>query len=366
MSREVTGIMGIGKESSYDTAVSPTHIFHSSEARHGSRMAKFDEGETVNGFNHSTGLTPTQDLSRPRINTVAHDEAVACLLAASHGADAVTTPSGATAARQHKITPFAVSGELASYTIQSSVTTVSETTVKKATRYSGCLCDTFTMSGSVRDKVVRISTEFAASGTRAAGVDLSAASRPNFGPHIFNNIFLFVGVSYTAGSLNLPVFASSAEAPDGAEIGSAVNLSTYIRGFTYSRRNNIDQEGGHAGSTGLVATSMFSGKPEMTLSLTLRFDDTVSALLDLIDGDGDYWRSMALCCWSNTKIEDVTTDYQHAFSGFFPRAEQNSEPQWNSTNLGVREFTIDFLITEDQTNNAAEWYVWNKDATDHA
>jgi|GEM_PF-6425040 len=363
MARENTGVMGLAKETTYDTAVSPAHIFYCTEARHSSAVDGFDEAETANGSAFSTGLTGMADMTRLNIRSVGHDEALAGLAATALGSDTVTTPASATAARQHKIVPMAVSSELASYTIQASVTTKSETTIRKATRYSGGICNSFTMGSSVRDKPLRIAAEYAVSGTQAAGVTLASASIPNYGPFKHNNVYCFIGTAFVPGSLNLPVHTGTAEAPSGVEVTGAVDWSKYIRGYSLTVNNNVDQESGHSGSTGLVATSMFIGRPTISLSLTLRFAEGDTDMLALVDGDKSWTRTIGLYCWSNTFIEDVTTDYQYAYSLFTPKVIQSGPVVWGSNSLGVREITVPFTAIDNLTQNVVELYVWNKDAT---
>lgn len=368
MSREVVGaiaVRGTGETGGvYDAGGAPTHRFDCYEARPDDGAKNWDGTRVATGSMASLGVTPLQNLPRIPINAPADDVSLPFLMASFLGLDAVTTPTGATNARRHRITGVAAAVELKTVPIEVHMVDKATTTLGKTNRFRGGICDTIQVSGDTSKANVDVSANFAASGTVEAGADISSGMiAPGYSPFKHNNIFLFMGTAFTLASTTDLAHGSAPTAP---ELTSP--LTHKCRAFQFSGNNGVNQEAGHSGSISTVATDMKIGQRVCRLSITIPYDETNADCVALMNGtsDGTFSRSLSLYCVSNTKIEDVTTDYPYSWRLLAPLVFRDGRITWsNDTQLGVRLMTVPLLLCDDGTNGEIIFDCYNDDTTDY-
>jgi len=308
-------------------------------------------------------------------NLILNDVSLGAHLAYGLGSDAVTTPSGATNARQHTYSAASMSTELAMATIQTNMydrTSTGAGNKYRNTKHLGNVLNSFVLSGGVGTGDWRIAPTWQTAGAGANNPDsISGLTAPIYSPFRFRNTFAFVGPSYTPGSLALP----GGSAPTGVELGGGsslqVDLSTKLLGVSWSLNNNVDVEGGHVGSYSGGASELIRGMRTQSLSLDLKYDPTVAFLEELrenqiasgVQTSGNSRAfSLGIYCWSNFALDASGTVYYHAFSLFWPSVYLDG--QVGFSNRGNRyAMKVPLLVGQNTTQNSVYAYQWSKEAS---
>lgn len=330
-------------ESSYGTAATPTHLLYARDMAGATTMQDtYDNVGEANGNEESTLLLPTQTNTVLEFSNVpAYDLSLIYLLSHTLGSTGSgAAPSGATATKKFQWYPNVIGTSLKSQSVQVNHSDLSTgSAIYENTLYKGCVVDSYTLSGSVGSKTWTQSVKYVCSGDTSAGSSISSLIPPSYGPFLFNNTYCYFGSDYTPGSLVLP---TSGQAPTGAEMTNALNLTPYLLGVTYSVQNNIDIEGSHQGSLGTLATTLpeRAGRKQ-TLSLEFKWDpaDSGSFLKTLRSNTipSTYQSYSAanstacvIQCFSNVPIDASGTIYCYSFALGF-------ELLWlESVKMGVR------------------------------
>jgi hypothetical protein len=290
------------------------------------------------------------------------------------GSDVKTTPSAATNARQHALTLAGVNTPINSTWMQANTYDLSSAAAGDKYRnmlFKGCVANRFNMRGSVDTGYLQYGSAWQADGaTPATPVDISGLSIPKYGPYKMNNQFLYVGSAVSPGSLVLP---TSGATPTGGELTGAVNLSTKLLGFGYGYNNDLDVEGGHAGTLGLNATEMERTERLQTLSLDLKYDPAVAFIDELSwnqiatalqTASGVRSCSLALYNWSNFALDTSGTIYTHAWTSLFPVCWLTKVTKTQRKGRWV--ISAEFEIGTNLTQQSIYFYTWNLEANQWA
>jgi len=304
-------------------------------------------------------------------NLILNDVSLAAHLAYGLGSDTVTTPSGATNARQHAYVPVALTGEIPMATLQANMydrTTAGAGSKYKNTKHLGNVLNSFTLSGGVGSGDWRISPVWQTAGAGAQNASsISGLTAPVYSPFRFRNTFCFVGPSFTPGSLALP----SGSAPSGVELGAGssaqVDISTKLLGASWTVNNNVDVEGGHVGSYSGGASELIRGQREQRLSLDLKYDPAVAFIEELRENQinsgvatsgNSRAFSLGIYCWSNFALDASGTVYYHAFSLFWPSVYLDGPVDFS--NRGNRyAMKVPLLVGQNTTQNSVYAYQWS-------
>lgn len=307
-------------------------------------------------------------------NLILNDVSLAAHLAYGLGSDNVTTPSGATNARQHAYSAAGLAYELQMATLQANMydrTTNGAGSKYKNTKHLGCVVNSFTLSGGVGSGDWRISPVWQTAGAGAQNASsISGLTAPVYSPFRFRNTFCFVGPSFTPGSLALP----SGSAPTGVELGGGssyqIDISTKLLGASWTVNNNVDVEGGHVGSYSGGASELIRGQREQRLSLDLKYDPGVAFLEELRENQitsavqtsgSSRAFSLGIYCWSNFALDSSGTVYYHAFSLFWPSVYLDGPVDFS--NRGDRyAMKVPLLVGQNTTQNSVYAYQWSKEA----
>lgn len=364
MARGVSGVIAIRVPGEtglvYGAGGAPTHRLRAFGVGSSLRSKNNDGTDEANGYEGPLSVQRLAKMPKLAFRSAAHDTTLPLLMAQNFGLDTVSTPTGATAARRHKIVPTAVATTLPSTSLEFHHVDAATTTVQKTMRWRGAVSNQVTLRGDTRSGRIEVGADYEASGKYEAGMDVSSLIAPTYGPYKMNNIFCGWGTAYTPLATDLVAGA----APSMAEITGVVPL--YLRNFEFTSNNNISADDSHVASIDDEAIDMDRGRKIMRISLTMKFAEATATVLNFVDGDGSINGTLGLYCVSNTKIEDVTTDTPYAWIMACPLVYQDGEATFGEdTPLGVRTITVPLLICENTTQNWAEFYAYNKDVSDY-
>lgn len=285
------------------------------------------------------------------------------------GSKSKTTPSGATNARQHGNSSLDITTELSSTVLQ--VNMKDRTTTGSAymnSKYLGCVLNNFTVNGGVSSGEWQISPTWQTAGFDPQNADAVAGLiSPVYSPYKFKNTFCFVGPSFTPGSLLLP---SSGVAPTGVELGAGasaqVNLSTRLLGVNWTLNNNLDLEGGHAGTL-YGATELIRGQRQQTISLDFKWDPTINFLKALKHGEihsavatsgNSRAFSLGIMCFSGAVLDVSGTVYCHGFSLFWPSVYLDGDVKFNNR-AGKYAMQVPLRVGQNTTQDSVYTYQWS-------
>lgn len=348
----------------YDTDSTPTHTLFCDVAESTRQSDFFDKVALADGQEERSGLVEMRRVTGVTVSMPASDTGLPILVAKALGTESVASPSGGTTSKQHNISPASITTELRNFAVQVNQVSTSSTTAVESIKHTGCVCSSFTLSGTKSDPAIRCSATFQSSGTEGTLADLSTGMTvPAYLPYNFNHMYNFLSLttisSAPTATTDIPVFGTP---PDGSNLTTAVNVGNWLESFSWTVNNNLDVDGGHNTGGDTNASTMFRQARSQSVTMTWKWNTTDSIIENMRSSTIGTEYAMGLYCYSNTRIVDEVTDYAYGWKLLFPKLVLRSTTMGGG--LGIRTITATFDVAQPSlTVGSAYFYAWNADAT---
>ena len=346
-------------EGTYGTAEAITHYANLQSSLAPVAHEWYSDTEEATGKEEETAADLLAKSARFTLSGRASDKILPILMSFALGGDTMTQSGGA-AEYMHLIEPAAVGTELVAFTHEQHAAGASDATAGSSRKYTGCVVDTFRLSGS-RKGWVMFSADIIGRGDQAGGGAQTEASLA--GPTIHYPVgscdaWVSTGGLEGSFSVTLPTIAST----NTTDLNSSglTNLKNLMRDFEFTLANNIQVDDGYILDSGTVmGVTAPRGARVQTLTFTLDYTSSTAAFVAWAEANTTT-PAFELSCTTGTQIVDT---HYHAFKLFIPQMQVKEITPGEAN--GQQTLAFSCQAQDDGTNSTSDFYNWNAENIDY-
>jgi len=352
------------------TAVAASHLLQCDGFGEAGAANFYDSrGQALVGYEEGTSLTwMDSDAKSFTLSGNLDDLNAAIWFALACGSDTVSTIGSTT--KQHLTTPVTSDVELPYFTVYFKHSPVADTSTLGSLRFTSCILDQLTISGSPGQPLRYSATILSTGATSAITTDISGLTKPNLATIRFGNTeFVYTTATPTAITADPGTgLGTAANYGGGAGNGwtSNTDLSTALKSFSLTINNNSQALFG-GGQTGGSAAALFRTGRTISMNASFHFQHGSNmttgfkGLNNSISTNANTWGMI----FRNITASAVDGTYNYGLEILMPKVTITAVDM--DKTLGPRGISISGVASQTTTPLYSIYpHVWTSIATDFA